>query len=239
MSCRPATQCCCGCSLEFGSYSILGLNLVRCLVFILMACDAVMHTENELYMQIQGSLADKVFLAALSMTGATFTVLAIYGVSVRMPQAVLLAWYFFVLQFVLDVSGVLWESLIHASCDDIPANLASGAVHPFACGVERSLWIISLLMVIVIEGYCLFILHCYCEDAMLSVPTKPFEDLYSRAETHILAKHLNPYNHLYGALPSPDALTGEAVMAGVPMESTYQIFNGTYHDMSFPPRSNS
>eukprot|EP00438_Fugacium_kawagutii_P030143 Skav235165 [mRNA] locus=scaffold721:79456:94190:+ [translate_table: standard] len=371
---------CCGCSLEFGAYCILGLNLVRCLLCILIACDAV-------------------FLAGLSITGATFCVFAIYGVSKQMHQAVRLAWnnkrdallgqrtgkdfhleegsefffqlkgnmelptvqkgqrklvkikqgqifclpsreeidglifyedfntcplaercrkvqqgaegkkvrwekffrcedlakdlppaykaweeagaapkefkeddrpvrqdketevpepfslqegvrsaghwweigtdgaalaagarYFFVFQFVLDVCGVVWESLLHASCDDIP-DIASGA----ACGIMRSLWIVILLMVMVIEGYSLFILHCYCEDVMVSLPAKPFEQLYSKAETHILAKHLNPYNHLYGALPRPDEIAGEAVMAGVPMESTYQIFNGTYHDLSFPP----
>jgi hypothetical protein len=56
-----------------------------------------------------------------------------------------------------------------------------------------------------LAGYCLFILHCYCEankrfikhskfdravvvlqDAMVSVPTKPCEDLYSSAEATTL-----------------------------------------------------
>ena len=237
MACQPASQCCCGCSLEFGSYCILGINLLRSLLFIFIACDAVMHTEAEMKLHIEGSLADKVFLAGLSITGATFTVFAIYGVCSRMYQAVQLAWYFFVFQFVLDVGGTVWESLIHAGCDDIPAVLAAGSIHPFACGLERSLWMIALLLVMVGEGYCLFILHSYCQAVMVSLPTKPFEDLYVAAEAHILAKHLNPYNHLYGSLPRHDELAGEAVLAGVPMDTTYQIFGGTFHDMSFPPRS--
>eukprot|EP00913_Durusdinium_trenchii_P000870 g809.t1 len=87
MSCRPATQCCCGCSLEFGAYCFLGLNLLRCLLFIFVACDAVLHADQNLYLQIEGSLAHKVSLAAMSITGATFTVFAIYGVSTRMTQA--------------------------------------------------------------------------------------------------------------------------------------------------------
>eukprot|EP00913_Durusdinium_trenchii_P022478 g21115.t1 len=151
--------------------------------------------------------------------------------------------------------GILWETLLHINCDDIPANLASGAVRPFACGIERSLWTITLLLVTTMEGYCLFILHCYCEagnqrvrlspkssslhhsqDVMVSVPTKAFEDLYNRTESHFLAKHLNPYDHLYGALPGQHEIAGEAVMAGVPMGSTYQLFGGTFHTMSFPPR---
>eukprot|EP00437_Effrenium_voratum_P000714 CAMPEP_0181429792 /NCGR_PEP_ID=MMETSP1110-20121109/17385_1 /TAXON_ID=174948 /ORGANISM="Symbiodinium sp., Strain CCMP421" /LENGTH=212 /DNA_ID=CAMNT_0023553077 /DNA_START=145 /DNA_END=783 /DNA_ORIENTATION=+ len=211
--------------------------MVRCLMFILAACDAVIHARQDLYLQIEGSLAEKVCLATLGLMGATFTAFAIYGVVARMTQAVRLAWYFFVFQFCLDICGVLWETLLHAGCEDIPDNLASDAARPFACGVERALWLSFFSLVIIIEGYALFILHCYCEDVVVSVPTKAFEDLYTKSETRILAKHLNPYNHLYGALPGHNEIAGEAVMAGVPMGGTYRLFDGTFHDMSWPPGS--
>ncbi|CAE7216777.1 Haao [Symbiodinium sp. CCMP2592] len=102
-----------------------------------------------------------------------------------------------------------------AGCNDIPASLASNAAHPFACGVERVVWLAFLVMAILIEGYFLFILQSYCQDVVVHLPTKAFGDLYEKSEAHILKKHLNPYSHLYGALPGHGELAGEAVMAAV------------------------
>mmetsp|Transcript_114224 Transcript_114224/g.160249 ORF Transcript_114224/g.160249 Transcript_114224/m.160249 type:complete len:235 (-) Transcript_114224:59-763(-) len=231
-----AHQCCCGCSLSFGAYFLLSLNLLRCLLFISMACDAVLHQEQDLYIQIEGSLGEKVALAAFSIAGATFTVFALWGVYFRTVQAVQLAWCFFVVQYLLDIGVIAWENLIHAGCNDIPASLASNAAHPFACGVERVVWLAFLVMAILIEGYFLFILQSYCQDVVVHLPTKAFGDLYEKSEAHILKKHLNPYSHLYGALPGHSELAGEAVMAGVSLHDSYTIF-GENHDMSFPPGS--
>ncbi|CAE7765008.1 Haao [Symbiodinium necroappetens] len=120
---------------------------------------------------------------------------------------------FFLVQYLLDIGGIAWENLIHAGCNDIPANLASSAAHPFACGVERVVWMAFLVMATLVEGYFLFILQSYCQDVVVHLPTKAFGDLYEKSEAHILKKHLNPYNHLYGALPGQGELAGEAVMA--------------------------
>ncbi|CAE7864710.1 Haao [Symbiodinium sp. KB8] len=143
---------------------------------------------------------------------------------------------FFLVQYLLDIGGIAWENLIHAGCNDIPANLASSAAHPFACGVERVVWMAFLVMATLVEGYFLFILQSYCQDVVVHLPTKAFGDLYEKSEAHILKKHLNPYNHLYGALPGQGELAGEAVMAGVSLHDSYTIF-GEKHDMSFPPGS--
>eukprot|EP00439_Symbiodinium_sp_Y106_P069861 s3918_g12.t1 len=138
---------------------------------------------------------------------------------------------FFVVQYLLDIGVIAWENLIHAGCNDIPASLASNAAHPFACGVERVVWLAFLVMAILIEGYFLFILQSYCQDVVVHLPTKAFGDLYEKSEAHILKKHLNPYSHLYGALPGHSELAGEAVMAGVSLHDSYTIF-GENHDMN-------
>lgn len=111
-----------------------------------------------------------------------------------------------------------------------------------ACGVERSLWILALLMVLIIEGLILGPRFVGSRQATLSTsstatariavqgsllslsagldglhPCEAFRGLVQQGggasaernasdspQTNILAKHLNPYNHLYGAVPGAD-----------------------------------
>mmetsp|Transcript_36787 Transcript_36787/g.68469 ORF Transcript_36787/g.68469 Transcript_36787/m.68469 type:complete len:236 (+) Transcript_36787:89-796(+) len=231
-----ANQCCCGCSLTTGAYFLLSANLVRCLLFIGLACDAVFHKEQDLYLQVAGSLAEKVSLAALSIIGATFTLFAFWGVYARMVQAVQLALYFFLFQYVLDIGAIVWETVVHVSCDDLSAALASSSAHPFACGLERVLWLSFDFLVMCLEGYFLYILQSFCQAVVVQLPTQPFAELYRKHETDVAVKYLHPYNHLYGAVPGHNDIAGEAVMAGASL-GAYRIFDGTYHDMSFPPGS--
>eukprot|EP00434_Breviolum_minutum_P017304 symbB.v1.2.015274.t1/scaffold1136.1/size135929/2 len=81
MACQPASQCCCGCSLEFGSYCILGINLLRSLLFIFIACDAVMHTEAEMKLHIEGSLADKAHACTIARTACFKQIKTLAGLS--------------------------------------------------------------------------------------------------------------------------------------------------------------
>eukprot|EP00931_Biecheleriopsis_adriatica_P121855 TRINITY_DN9691_c0_g1_i1.p1 TRINITY_DN9691_c0_g1~~TRINITY_DN9691_c0_g1_i1.p1 ORF type:complete len:246 (-),score=50.65 TRINITY_DN9691_c0_g1_i1:52-789(-) len=232
--CLPAQQCCCGCGLGFGVNFVLSLNLVRCLLYIFIAIDAVMHTTAEMKIQIDGTIGEKVCLATWGITGTTLTLLAFWGVRNQQEQAVRFCWLFLVFSYVVDLGLTVYENFVHDTCVDIK-TLVDAAEQPFACGAERVLWITVLFLVAAIEGYFLFIVHSYCEDIAWGGCRRSLSNLHHGAEAHFLQKHLNPYNHLYGTVPSTVGFADAALVGEVPSHmGTYPIY-GDYHDMQFPP----
>eukprot|EP00930_Biecheleria_cincta_P080004 TRINITY_DN68072_c0_g1_i1.p1 TRINITY_DN68072_c0_g1~~TRINITY_DN68072_c0_g1_i1.p1 ORF type:complete len:243 (+),score=28.91 TRINITY_DN68072_c0_g1_i1:98-826(+) len=228
---RPALQCCCGCSLEFGTQAMLLVNLSRCIIFVLIGLDAVMHPDNGLAIQVAGSMGNKCALTASGVTGVTLTLLGLWGVHAKWEQAVRASFYYLVLACAIDVSIGVYENLLHHSCLDIQ-NMVSYRSRPMMCGAERLMWFFALLALTLAEVYQLYIVFSYCEEEAFSTQINAFSMLSSAAEEKRLVG-----NSLHLSMSDPVTLASHAkfqtFMAPVGNHTIY----GTYHDVQYPPES--
>eukprot|EP00930_Biecheleria_cincta_P101297 TRINITY_DN92936_c0_g1_i1.p1 TRINITY_DN92936_c0_g1~~TRINITY_DN92936_c0_g1_i1.p1 ORF type:complete len:242 (+),score=26.94 TRINITY_DN92936_c0_g1_i1:82-807(+) len=225
---RPATQCCCGCSLKFGAQVILFLNLIRNVLYILVALDAVTHSETELVLPVAGgSLAEKMAFAAWGVVGLSITSLGLWGTTSRAEQAVRVCVFYLVLECLIDFGVGVYENMIHSSCLDLD-TIARGGGRPVVCGVERLGLIICVLAVISAEVFALYIMQSYCDALAGELDSSAFCRLDQDAEAQrLVGKHL----HLH-----PSDLYSFATLEkqNAAPDDSHRIY-GSYHDVQYPP----
>lgn len=229
MRIHPATQCCCGCSLEFGTQALLFLNLSRSILFVFIALDAVMHSDNGLPIHIASSMGNECALAVWSVIGVTLSVLGLWGVHARCEQAVRACLYYLMLACVMDFSFGVYENLLHNSCLDIQ-KIVSYRSRPMVCGAERMMWFFALLALTAAEVYQLYIVFSYCEEEAFSLNGNAFAKISNAEEKCLVGSSL----HL--SMSDPVTLASNAKFHTFMAPAGHHTIYGAYHDMQYPPQ---
>jgi len=232
MRLHPATQCCCGCGLEFGTQAVLLFNLSRCILYVFIALDAVMHPDNVLTIQVAGSMGNKCALAAWGVIGVTLTLLGLWGVRARCDQAVRATLYYLMLACAIDFSIGVYENILHESCLGIP-KIVSYRSRPMVCGAEHMMWFFALLALTVAEIYQLYIVFSYCEDEVFST-NGAFSKLSSIAEEKRLVG-----NSLHLSMSDPVTLASHTKFNTFMAPAGHHTIYGAYHDVQYPPQQES
>mmetsp|Transcript_49526 Transcript_49526/g.131394 ORF Transcript_49526/g.131394 Transcript_49526/m.131394 type:complete len:237 (-) Transcript_49526:93-803(-) len=165
VACRPASQCCCGCSLDFGVVTIMVLHLVFIVGFLF-------GFASEIVLDISIFSVDLLpfhgFVhAAWMMMGIVIVVMSVWGVLHRSEQHVRIYLWYFAITVAVDVHA-LFTNLAEVKC---------GAEEAFVCGMERAIVLSSLCTVTSTQLYCLFVVFSYCHDLSVSGGGPLLQDL--------------------------------------------------------------
>eukprot|EP00930_Biecheleria_cincta_P000860 TRINITY_DN102053_c0_g1_i1.p1 TRINITY_DN102053_c0_g1~~TRINITY_DN102053_c0_g1_i1.p1 ORF type:complete len:263 (-),score=34.13 TRINITY_DN102053_c0_g1_i1:45-758(-) len=206
LGCQPVSQCCCGCSLGFATKFFLVLNLIRSVVYVFIGTDNIVHAPMDVTLRPEGgSLGYMLLLAGWGITGATLSLVGLWGIATRMDTAVRACWFFLAIEFVVDFCSNVLANWNHDGCTDIDVMLWTTG-KPLICASERALWAIILVMATVLEGYVVYIVHCHCESMTLfGGLDKSFKELYHKSETgqsdeycNLIREHMNSVSSSVG-----------------------------------------
>lgn len=171
---RPATQFGCGCSLAVGVRTILIFNLLRNLFVIYVALmTMVFRFDNFYFSSAVGGSSLQVFFAGWALAGLPLICLALWAVSRRCEGPLRMYGGYLALSFLIDMVFVARDILPAGVCSHQPtrtSELHKGVtleVSPegaaFACGAARGLTAATILTIVLIEAYLIYIVFSYCE----------------------------------------------------------------------------
>lgn len=229
--CRPASQFCCGCSVEFGVKSILLFNLQRNLLFILVAFMTIVFKNP--FFSYSGSMALQTFLAALAIAGVPLILLALWAVHNKAEAPLRLYSYYMVLSFLIDMVFIVKEFIITGACSHIP-TIVSRNGEAFACGAARSANAFAVITAVSVELYLIFIVFSHCEELALGVGPD-LSDLTGPLTSDPM-KRLEPYHRAIEALNANHEITYGVYSQATGLGGSKPIFGGNFHELEFPPQ---
>jgi len=241
MVCRPATQFCCGCSVKSGVFLILIVHLLECIFVATMTGIFLIGQAPQFitYNLFENMTAQTAF-AGFALAGIPIIALALWGAYIGMEPCLRIYLIYGLIAFSIDVAMCVKNFVFHPTCDNLPTIMAEQG-RAWACGASRVYDTMACTIMLLIPGYCLFIIFSYCEDIAEGGAAPDLSDLSS---TESAAKwHQKSVLANYGsALPSGRFHTNgteystvfEAVAASG-MGGNTPIFNGNFHELEYPP----
>jgi len=224
--CRPATQCCCGCSVAFGTKAILILNLVANIFFnISAAFTLVFHIQGLAYSTNQTVLLGA---AGFGLAGIPIILLALWCVINKVETPLRLYLCYMILSFLIDMFFAIENLVYMSTCQEFMSVFAKSN-RAFACGLSRALNAFMLISLISIQMYLMHVVASHCED-LAHGATAELSDLTHPRDVTAQMKQLQ-----YGAL---NPLGGDPYGRIFASDSNGSIplFGKRYHDLSFPPK---
>jgi len=224
--CRPASQCCCGCSLEFGCKAILAFQLLRNLLVIFMAVTTmVFHSAR---FEFAGGSTTQIITAGLALAGVPVIAAAAWGIMAKAESPIRLYVYYMFFVMGVDIFFVLKDMVISGPCTSMPGlHEQSGAA--FACGMARIFNSVTIFFIMGVEMYFIFVVASYAEELQLRGGTDLsdlayYNDPKQRIHDSISAGGYYDAMQEYGSLE-----TREQVLGG-----STAIF-GQHHELRYPP----
>lgn len=232
--CRPATQFCCGCSVEFGVKAILLYNFLQNIFVISMV------TLRIVFKSEMGSLTPdltlQIVVAGYTLSGLPIIIVAFWGTLNKAEGPLRLYWLYMVLTFAFDSVFIFKNFVLEGPCEHLPP-VFSGSGRAFACGMARGTNVTSVVAMVVIQLYCIFVVHSYCDDLAQSAGGLDLGDLQKRQRPLPTQNNYDVDSVYVHCLGTPDAYgTVSSIAAAKTQGGSSKVF-GEYHEMSFPPRN--
>lgn len=231
---RAATQFCCGCSLEFGVNFILIFHLLRNFVVIFMAVLVVgmRHPDFDFF---NGGQASLTLLSGFAMAGVPLILFALWGVHNKVETPIRLYVFYDCLGFLLDEGLTARAMLFPGPCDQ-----TTRAGQAFACGAMRSLDILTVLSLTVIEAYAIFVVLSHCEALRAGGAGPGLGDLvepsWEDGQEKVLGSYLGVGEVMDVAAASYGSFNADADgAADQRISGSVKIFGRT-HDLHYPPK---
>lgn len=236
-------QFCCGCPLSFGVWVAIFLNLVQCLFYILTATMNIIFREPTV--GHSSGLIAQTFNAAWCLLGLPFIFAAIWGLIYKQEANVRLYLFYMMVSYAMDVFYIVSFFVTSDVCTNIPAVLDKhGAA--FACGFMRTVSLGSVLLTLIVTTYFVFTVWSYCEDLKAGGGGEGFPALLQGAGEMRIKRRQAYGDYLSfsdsfdgagqargGAYGKTDSMAFGTYNA--PGFGEKRIFDGDYHETSFPP----
>mmetsp|Transcript_27434 Transcript_27434/g.79097 ORF Transcript_27434/g.79097 Transcript_27434/m.79097 type:complete len:248 (+) Transcript_27434:129-872(+) len=234
VTCRIATQFCCGCSINFGVKFILGLHLMRNVAVVMAVVSNLCFRMGRV--DIANSLVLETSMAGFSFAGLPVILLALWAVYHKVEAPIRLYLYYMVIGFVIDMAIIIDVFVINGPCQHIPNVFSRGGL-AFACGAARMGHLFAIVTFVSISLYLIFIVLSFCEDLARSGTGPDLSDLswYKQADDrrkgdpldHIIQSFQPQLVDEYGSMNYQSGVNG--IGGSVP------IFGGRHHQMLYPP----
>lgn len=241
-TCRPASQFCCGFSVETGVKIILTYHLLQNLWFISQAAGKMIFG----YEHALGLSANRMYeciVAGFCLAGIPLILITYVGVAKRIEATVRLYFLYLTLCVAFDTAYCFRRFVLQSSCNYLPAELKLHG-SAFACGVLRGTDTITIVSLCLIQGYLMFVVWSYCEDLAMGGSGTGLQELHLHKQ-HLQTKIIHEqdaYNRgIILAQQEVDDLVEsgygaiEESMSG--FGGSERILGGRYHDMQYPPRA--
>lgn len=238
--CHPATQCCCGCSLDVGIKLLLLANLLHNLFYIYASVTAVgYHDESYAYSTSWTVMIGGCWFA---LAGIPIMFLAYWGLPRKTPAPLWCYLYYLVLVCVYDVWTAMKDVILSGPCGTIPPFLESHG-NAFACGAKRVADLTIFVLITSIQIYLIHVVWSKCEDLETCAGSPDLSDLWRSKEPY-----KQPVLNMEGAYSSLVGFASE--FRGTTKDSSISafagpappgfggapsIFQGTFHEMEYPP----
>jgi len=226
-ACRPASQCCCGCSLGFGAKAIIIFGLLRSLLVLFVALNTIVfHGSN---FEFAGSATTQIFTAAMALAGVPVMLAAWWGASAKAVAPLHLYMYYMVVVMAVDLFFIFEDMVINSPCGHLTGVVgANGAA--FACGIARILNSFTIFFIVGVELYFIFVVRSYAEELRIGG-----QDLADMACN-------NPKARLAEGVATGSRYDAVQEYYGCALESRQQvlggstaIFSGGRHELRYPP----
>lgn len=238
-TCRPASQFCCGCSVKFGVTLILVLHLLECLWVTVMTGVFVIGRSSTLFQFAFADLGTQTAFAIFALAGIPIIIVALWGVRHGVETCLRLYLFYAVLSFIIDAVYCLYHFVFHHTCDALP-NIFAEQGHAWACGIARVFDAASLVVMLGIPAYFIFVVYSYCEDMTEGGAGPDLSDLTTIGKRHRQLRSANdPYSSVlgmskwvdgeYGTVYHSESTKPHGLGGGMP------ILGGSYHEMAYPP----
>lgn len=232
---RPITSFCCGCPLSFGVGIVILLNLVQNLFYIITAVMNII-----LRMPTAGSsegLIAQTFNASWCLLGMPFIFAAIWGVAYRQEANVRLYLYYLTISLGLDVTYTVIFFATTDMCQGMPSALMQHGT-AFACGFMRLVGLSFVLAMLCLTTYFVFTVWSYCEDLKAGGCGQGFPALLAGAG-ELRIKRMSAYGgtmfgQTYGGNGYSDSM-GFGQYKAPGLGDNERLFDGEYHETSYPP----
>mmetsp|Transcript_6821 Transcript_6821/g.13007 ORF Transcript_6821/g.13007 Transcript_6821/m.13007 type:complete len:243 (-) Transcript_6821:51-779(-) len=232
---QPLDSFCCGLQLDWGIKVILFFNICTSIFYIVttvlnIVFDLDVFNNNT-------SVSMQTLNCGFALASIPFIIAGISGLKFEIEVHLRLYLYYLQTSFVFDTFCV-GANFLKSACKTLPAFLAQEG-GSFACGTVRSMALVTMLGMMVISGYCVFVVWSRCEEMALCGSEPAFDTLISETRLAEKAKHQNhefktglfgtggrvhaPLPVVPGSLESP------------PFAGSAPIFGGRYHEMNYPP----
>lgn len=200
----PATQFCCGCSVNCGVKFILVLNMLLNVFLISAICANLIWMNPGFHL---ASYEVEICGLLIALAGLPCIIAAWNGVIYRNEVAVRMYLYYMNCIFAMLLSLVFYQFVWKAGCKRLPIknSFQQGTVcgasgmffktggQAFACGVAHLLDFIIAIMTLCILGYFQHVVWSFVED--LNAP--PTEYYYTKYQQYEKARHHNVSTELH------------------------------------------
>mmetsp|Transcript_56422 Transcript_56422/g.98611 ORF Transcript_56422/g.98611 Transcript_56422/m.98611 type:complete len:237 (+) Transcript_56422:74-784(+) len=230
---RPMNQFCCGCPLVFGAWIILILQLILNSFYILTATFNVILKIPTI--GFQSSLSSQTFNAAWCLLGMPFIFSAMWGLLTRQEANVRMYLVYQLISLVLDLFYTFSFFLMTDVCGMVPSALARHG-SAFACGFMRLTSLAFIFLMTAMAIYFTFVIWSLCEDFKVGGSGTGFPQLLGGVSEYRSKQR-------YGGIASGGTFGGSGSLENFPMAATFsapglggqRIFDGSYHETSYPP----
>lgn len=174
--CRPATTCCCGCSVETGVWLVLYCHLARSVFGVLSALVVLVFRVTE-YGFLGGDRGTHAVLAGVALAGLPLICGAIWGIRRKLEAPLWMYWYYMMLGFIIDEGLTLGAMLFAAGPCGHGGHAFDQGGKALACGLVRFTNAGIVLTLTGFEAYFLVIVYSYCQELATSGGGPDFSDL--------------------------------------------------------------
>lgn len=237
MVCRPASQFCCGCSVSFGVKTVLLLHFLQTLYYVVSAVFDIVFNNPSISYSSNPALESAI--CGFALAGLPIICLAAWGMWQGLETPLRLYFLYLLLSCVLDVIFMAKELILSGPCSNLPGLVQDARA--FACGAARFMDAGTVILLLGIQMYFLFIVQSHCEDLRHSPGSDSLDKLAADIESKKKKAALHGYGfgngdpvrfHTkgdgYGTVYEATAANG---LGGSPT-----LFGGTEHELNFPPR---
>lgn len=196
---QPLDTFCCGLQLDWGIKLILLFNACTSIFYIVTTVLNIVFDVAVLNGDVSASV--QTFNCAFALASIPFIIAGISGLKYEIEVHLRLYLYYLQFSFVVDTLCI-GANLLKSACKTLPAFLKNEG-GSFACGTMRATAIVTMLGMVVMSAYCVFIVWSRCEELALCGSEPAFDTLISEARLAEKAKHKNHQHRtgLFGTGP--------------------------------------
>lgn len=231
--CHPADNCCCGCSIDAGIQLILVLHSLSSMFYMATTVSNIVFEYPTFGASIDADT--QVTNCFLAICSVPFIISGFSGINNQVEIHLRIYLYWLVLSFLMDVT-FSFIVLIKQTCVVIPGFMR---VHggSFACGAQRIMGAMFMIMLLIVCGYCTFMVWSKCQELQANDSEKNFDVLLG----------IDPNKEAKAAKLDPSGLFGTGVcsidahpviygsVATPAFGGSVPLWNAKTHCIDFPP----
>lgn len=182
------------------------------------------------YFEFTGSNTTQICNAALALAGLPLILVAFWAVVAKAEPPIRLYVYYMVLVFSVDIFFIVKDMIISGPCQHLPGVIAeSGAA--FACGMARLFNSVTIIFILGVELYFVFVVLSYCEELQLG----------GGPDLSDLAYYNDPKKRIVDSIAGAGGYYDTIQDYGNILETNQQILGGSTHifgkshELRYPP----